>query len=255
MKNSVRRGLFHPNDIKTIGLQPPSPGPMTAPLPGLAHRRSRPSLSVMAVGSTSGPASARAHSRSSSFIGNDSFGREQARRLQKDLDKYADDEDEDYEDVFGKTNGTAAHAMQTLQLNTRLSNKSWFGDEEDEEDDPFAEIDEGYAEEDLEANLQRDKYARLSNQVTQLIDELTPSAPDFQLRDACDQLVRACGQRLRFSTRFGLTAGWCSSTLYMTRPRCSHSWFPRMECWRSWKCWNRGLRGTSRSSCCRLSTG
>ena len=54
------------------------------------------------------------------------------------------------------------------------------------------QIDEGYAEEDLEANLQRDKYARLSNTVTQLIDELTPSAPDFQLRDACDQLVRRC---------------------------------------------------------------
>ena len=127
MKNSVRRGLFHPNDIKTLGLQPPSPGPMTAPLPGLAHRRSRPSLSVIATGSTSGPSSARAHSRSSSFVGNESFGREQARRLQKDLDldKYADDEDEDYEDVFGKANGTSAQPMQTLQLNTRLSNKSW----------------------------------------------------------------------------------------------------------------------------------
>lgn len=172
---------------------------MTAPLPGLAHRHSRPSLSVLATGPSSGPSSARAHSRSSSFIGNDSFGREQARRFQKDLDldKYADDEDEDYEDVFGKTNGTAAQAMQTLQLNTRLSNKSWFGDEDGEEDDPFAEIDEGYAEEDLEANLQRDKYARLSNQVTQLIDELTPSAPDFQLRDACDQLVSSCCRVIR----------------------------------------------------------
>lgn len=41
----------------------------------------------------------------------------------------------------------------------------------------------------MESNLQRDKYARLSNTVTQLIDELTPSAPDFQLREACDQLV------------------------------------------------------------------
>ena len=37
--------------------------------------------------------------------------------------------------------------------------------------------------------MQRDKYARLTNQVNQLIDELTPSAPDFQLREACDQLV------------------------------------------------------------------
>ena len=53
----------------------------------------------------------------------------------------------------------------------------------------FLKINEGFTEEDLESNLQRDKYARLSNMVTQLIDELTPSAPDFQLREACDQLV------------------------------------------------------------------
>ena len=58
-------------------------------------------------------------------MGNESFGREQARRLQKDIDKYAEADDEDYEDVFGKANGTSSHPMQTLQLNTRLSNKSW----------------------------------------------------------------------------------------------------------------------------------
>jgi hypothetical protein len=80
------------------------------------------------------------------------------------------------------------------------------GDEDSDEEDPFAEvcierpppfhsltvycqIDEGYAEDDLEANLQRDKYARLCNTVNQLIDELTPSSPDFQLQDACNQLV------------------------------------------------------------------
>lgn len=51
------------------------------------------------------------------------------------------------------------------------------------------QIDEGFAEDDLETNLQRDKHARLCSMVNQLIDELTPSAPDFQLRDACDQLV------------------------------------------------------------------
>ena len=55
--------------------------------------------------------------------------------------------------------------------------------------DNVYQIDEGFSEDDLDANLQRDKYARLCNAVNQLIDELTPSAPDFQLRDACDQLV------------------------------------------------------------------
>ena len=98
---------------------------MTAPLPGLSHRRSRPSLSILAATPSSGPASARAHSRSASFVGSDSLGREQARRIQSEFDKYAEDDDEDYEDVFGKANGTSAQPMQTLQLNTRLSNKSW----------------------------------------------------------------------------------------------------------------------------------
>jgi hypothetical protein len=61
-----------------------------------------------------------------------------------------------------------------------------------------AQIDEGFAEDDLETNLQRDKHARLCSTVGQLLDELTPAAPDFQLRDACDQLVS------------GLRAGWAS---------------------------------------------
>ncbi|KAI0927507.1 hypothetical protein AcV5_008028 [Taiwanofungus camphoratus] len=194
IRNSFRRGLFHPDDIKTVGLGPPSPGPLTAPLPSLAHRRSRPSLSPVISGSglPSGPSGGRSHTRSSSAVGTDSrsFGRADSRRFpsQPEFGKYAEDDDEDYDDVFGKANGTSSHPIQTLQLNTRLSNKSWLGDGDDDED-PFAEIDEGFAEEDLESNLQRDKYARLSSTVTQLIDELTPSAPDFQLRDACDQLL------------------------------------------------------------------
>ncbi|CAL1713540.1 unnamed protein product [Somion occarium] len=190
LKNSFRRGLFHPDDIKTIGLAPASPGPKTAPLPALTRRKSRPSLNH--ISSSPGPSSG--HARTSSYTGptNGSYGRSEARRLhsQPEFGKYAEDEDdEDYDDIFGKPpSGTSSQPMQTLQLNTRLSNKSWLGDEDDEED-PFAEIDEGFAEEDLESNLQRDKYARLCNTVNTLIDELTPSAPDFQLREACDQLV------------------------------------------------------------------
>ena len=55
--------------------------------------------------------------------------------------------------------------------------------------DAFHKIDEGFSEDDLEANLQRNKHARPTNAVNQLVDELSPSAPDFQLGDACDQLV------------------------------------------------------------------
>ncbi|EEB93559.1 hypothetical protein MPER_07763 [Moniliophthora perniciosa FA553] len=221
MKNSVRRGLFHPDDIKVFGLNfnlNTSPGPKTAPLPDIAEPRpfdrpTRPSLSPVSRGSASGsssrtnslnhntasPPSLRGHGRSFSFVstgsggsGGGSMGRAETRRLQSaaEFGKYTEDDDEDYEDVFGKPNGTASeHPMEALKLNTRLSNRSWLGDEDSDEEDPFAEIDEGFSEDDLEANLQRDKYARLCNQVNSLIDELTPSAPDFQLRDACDQLA------------------------------------------------------------------
>ncbi|KAF9221524.1 hypothetical protein BS17DRAFT_809903 [Gyrodon lividus] len=195
MKNSVRRGLFHPDDIKTLGIAPSSPGPMSAPLPGLSRKPSRPSLSPAGPNGAL-PGSMRTHSRSSSLVGpgssgSGSFGRSEAKRVasSNEFDKYAEEDDEDYDDVFGKVSGTTLEQpMQTLQLNTRHSNKSWLGDDSDE-DDPFAEIDEGFAEDDLETNLQRDKHARLCSMVNQLIDELTPSAPDFQLRDACDQLI------------------------------------------------------------------
>ncbi|KAF8158498.1 hypothetical protein B0H34DRAFT_709124 [Crassisporium funariophilum] len=196
MKNSIRRGLFHPDDIKTIGLASSAgPGPLSAPLPSLSRKASRPSISPLGTIGPSSGASSATHVRSGSLatpLGSaGSFGRAEAKKVQNQAEfgKYTEDDEEDYEDVFGKPNATSTELqMQTLQLNTRLSNKSWLGDDADEED-PFAEIDEGFSDDDLEANLQRDKYARLCNTVNQLIDELTPSAPDFQLRDACDQLL------------------------------------------------------------------
>ncbi|KAJ7758429.1 hypothetical protein B0H14DRAFT_3598399 [Mycena olivaceomarginata] len=228
MKNSFRQGLFHPDDIKTFGLGRSPPGPLSAPsLSGLFNRSTsdpkpgRPPLSpLVTVSPVVGPASATnprgangssstsgsispapqsirlAHSRSSSFAGTSvgiggSVGRAEARRVlnEAEFGKYAEEDDEDYEDVFGKPNGTTLEQPPALQLTTRLSNRSWLGDDNSDEEDPFAEIDEGFAEDDLEANLQRDKYARLCNMVNGLIDQLTPSAPDFQLRDACDQLL------------------------------------------------------------------
>ncbi|KAH8987236.1 hypothetical protein EDB86DRAFT_3065770 [Lactarius hatsudake] len=174
MKTSVRRGLFHPDDIKTP----------RAALVGIGVAVcGAPSLAV------------RSHSRSPSLAGSSggSFGKSDARRMaSSEFDKYAEDDDEDYDDVFGKPNGSCAAgtSVQTLQLNTRLSNKSWLGDEDTDEEDPFAEVDRrGFCGGRPGGELQRDKYARLTTAVNQLIDELTPSAPDFQLRDACDQLL------------------------------------------------------------------
>jgi len=115
MKNSVRRGLFHPDDLKILGLSS-SPGPMSAPLPSLSKKASRSALGPITPPGISpfGPnANRSAHSRSSSFVGpgssnnSGSFGRSEAKRInsQTEFDKYTEEDDEDYEDVFGKPNG------------------------------------------------------------------------------------------------------------------------------------------------------
>ncbi|KAG5719270.1 Cytokinesis protein sepH [Termitomyces sp. T112] len=228
MKNSVRRGLFHPDDIKTVGLAPSAPGPLSAPLPTLTPNPSHPALNPVTSpsGLSFSPLSAVAqgsHSRSSSLTPSSggSFGRAEARQAQeKAFGKYAEDDNENYEDVFGKLNGSlVGQPMQTLQLNTRLSNKSWLGDNSDDED-PFAEIDEGFSEDDLEANLQRDKYARLSNTVNQLIDELTASAPDFQLREACDQLLNIFEETPEMQAQFVSSHGMLA-ILEVLEGKCS----------------------------------
>ncbi len=122
MKTSVRRGLFHPDDIKTVGLAPPSPGPKTAPLPDIGVGRaprghSRQQNPVLPSSASASPFIAptslavRSHSRSPSLAGSSSgsFGKSEARRLaSSEFDKYAEDDDEDYDDVFGKPNGSCA---------------------------------------------------------------------------------------------------------------------------------------------------
>lgn len=128
----MRKGLFHPNDIKTVGLGKIDPSPSTAPLPQDQSRGMRPS-----------PVASSSHSRASSVSG--SFGRSDAIHAlsSSDFGRYTEGEDEDYEDVFAKPNGPGmfdhlwfffflikecwqvTEPPGTLQLTTRLSNKSW----------------------------------------------------------------------------------------------------------------------------------
>ena len=110
MKNNVRRGLFHPDDIKIIGLSNVGPGPVSAPLPSLSRKPSRPSISPLgSLGPSS--ASSYSHSRTGSLatpLGAGSFGHAEAKKLQNQTEfgKYTEDDEEDYEDVFGKPNAT-----------------------------------------------------------------------------------------------------------------------------------------------------
>jgi hypothetical protein len=111
-------------------------------------------------------------------------------RTTVEITKFAENEgDEDFSDIFGvapagdgfvepeesdrgsetdtQGGGGAGAAGQQLIL-SRLSNNSWLGDDEDE-DDPFAMMDPGWDEMDLEANIARDRHARLAERVEELV--------------------------------------------------------------------------------------
>lgn len=121
LKNS-KKGLFHPDDIKTIGLGPVDPAPKSAPLIPLNKKSSRPMLGGgFPSSSQQGPLNSApalgSHGRSTSLTtpnsgsGSGSFGRAEARRAQSQTEfgKYTEDDDEDYDDVFGKPNGNGVY--------------------------------------------------------------------------------------------------------------------------------------------------
>ncbi|CAL8582589.1 Protein kinase of the Mitotic Exit Network [Xanthoria parietina] len=117
-------------------------------------------------------------------------------RSSVEIQRYAEDEDdEDFSDIFGKPNGVVEKPggnkgpeSGTLMLNSKLSNNSWLGDEDDD-DDPFAQLEEGYDEMDLETNVARDKYARLCTQVEGLVGSLKVSQAEDTLADLSEQLL------------------------------------------------------------------
>ncbi|KAI9889901.1 MAG: hypothetical protein M1814_004623, partial [Vezdaea aestivalis] len=118
-------------------------------------------------------------------------------RSSVEIQRYAENEDDDdYSDVFSKLRGDDDEAESesesepgTLMLNSKLSNNSWLGDDEDDEDDPFAQLEEGFDEMDLEANIARDKNARLGMQVEALVGSLKTTQTDDVLADLSEQLL------------------------------------------------------------------
>lgn len=114
-----------------------------------------------------------------------------------EIQKFAEAEIEDYSDVFGGSEGctddaaseTSVEEQHSLMLNSKLSNNnSWLGEDMEDDEDPFAELEEGF-ELDLEANIARDKYARLCVQVNTLVDSLKSAQSDDDLDDISSQLM------------------------------------------------------------------
>lgn len=113
-----------------------------------------------------------------------------------EIQRFAENEnDEDFSDILGPEEATLdkpesdeSSDRSALMLNSKLSNRSWLGDQDDE-DDPFAQLEEGFDEMDLEANIARDKHARLRNQVEGLVSTLKTSQDEEVLEDISDQLL------------------------------------------------------------------
>lgn len=118
------------------------------------------------------------------------------RRTQSEVEiqRYAENEqDEDFSCLLGqgkndKQDSEKCSESGTLMLNSKLSNKSWLGDD-DNDDDPFALLEEEFDETDLEANVARDKYARLCTQVEGLVGSLKVEQADDTLADLSEDLL------------------------------------------------------------------
>ncbi|QIW97978.1 hypothetical protein AMS68_003496 [Peltaster fructicola] len=137
-------------------------------------------------------------------------------RSSLEIQKYAeDDADEDFTDLhFGDSDNTpvSLHAFTKSKSPSAPSNStsgsehgtlkigssSWIEDDE-EEDDPFAALEEELDDVDLELNVARDKHARLCMSVGNLVSDLKLDQPSDVLAEIIDQLliVLSEGQELR----------------------------------------------------------
>ncbi|PWN37543.1 Pkinase-domain-containing protein, partial [Meira miltonrushii] len=107
------------------------------------------------------------------------------------LDKYSEQNDEDdFSDLVMEDEAEDNNKLlMPLRLVDRQSSKSWMA-EEDAEEDPFLEIEKDSlaASADLEANIARDKHARMSAHVLELFEHLSIKATEDDLIKTCDEL-------------------------------------------------------------------
>lgn len=141
-----------------------------------------------------------------------------------EIQKFAEGEaDEDFSDVFGprdditeKDESDRGSDAGGLMVLSKLSNNSWLGDEEDE-DDPFASMDPGWDEMDLEANIARDRHARLAEKVEELVRSIKMIEGEDRLSELSEDLVCyslyvcSCHHKLICSTLAGTALGKCRS--------------------------------------------
>ncbi|KAI1193912.1 hypothetical protein F5X97DRAFT_312511 [Nemania serpens] len=157
--------LFHPSDLTSL------PRSTQSPETGSLRRKptSRPSVLP-----------GRPFQRSKSSI---------------EIQKFAENDEEDFSDIFGPSDNFTENDESdkgsedgNLMVVSRLSNSSWLGDDEDE-DDPFASMDPGWDEMDLDANIARDRHARLAEKVEELVRSLKSTEGEEKLLELSGSLL------------------------------------------------------------------
>ncbi|KAL7268257.1 Protein kinase of the Mitotic Exit Network [Rhizina undulata] len=164
---SLSPRLFHPSDLKSL------PRPSYSSQTGSLRRQ-------MPVGETERDVHVMRRSRSS-----------------LEIQRYAEAEgEEDYSDIFGSEAGTDETGSETSgdEQSLLLTKLSWLGDEEIDEDDPFSQLEEGFDETDLEANIARDKYARLCLLVDNLVSSLKTTQTDDELEEIACSLINVLAE-------------------------------------------------------------
>lgn len=125
-----------------------------------------------------------------------------------EIQKFAEEDDEDFSDIFGPASSIVEQEESVqgsedggLMLMSKVSGNSWLGDDEDE-DDPFASMDPGWDEMDLDANIARDKHARLAQKVEELVSSLKSSEGEDILAELSEDLVSTHGATISHMNKF-----------------------------------------------------
>jgi hypothetical protein len=136
--------------------------------------------------------------RSGSTISNHKLQRSQS---EIEIQKYAEDEGDDFSEIVGDIKGGPHSALTTTtesdsgsehsslaMITTKMSGSFMIADEDDM--DPFANLEDGLDTINLENNVARDRDDRLTKLTEHLVSCLKLSQPDDVLLDIADQLLQ-----------------------------------------------------------------
>ncbi|KYQ88661.1 putative protein serine/threonine kinase [Tieghemostelium lacteum] len=135
-------------------------------------------------------------------VGSASSSSTQKESVKSNIDQWGEgkEDDEDWNDVatmtFDKSKLVRKGSVNKPDLSQRLKNRMQnsiekSGGDEEDEDDPFADAMDDMEEEnfDLDKNLLKDNYAKMSEEIIKLMNLLQPDQTEEALNRTCDQLI------------------------------------------------------------------